>query len=160
MTDQQVLVWEKDEFGEPKDVLGDGSQGVVFQGTYFRFDPTGESVAVKEVLSRTLQHASREPQLLAKLHHPNIVRYFGFERKERVTWIVLELCDAENLDKRLQRPLDESTKHRYCKQLVEVNIRAHFRVGGAAQQDVVEFLLLLCVHVGTGISPCQQHCSS
>ena len=106
----------------------------MFRGTYFRFDPTGESVAVKEVLSRTIQHVSRELQLLAKLQHPNIVRYFGFERQERFTLIVLELCDADNLDKRLQRPLDESTKQRYCKQLVQVNIRAHFRVGGATQQ--------------------------
>jgi len=70
------------------DVIGHGASSCVFKGTL-----AGELVAVKEVHgSSTLAHV--EVDLLARLHHPHVLRFFGCAVSDvGLVYIVTELMD-------------------------------------------------------------------
>jgi serine/threonine protein kinase len=94
-------------------VIGRGSSATVFAGSY-----SEEKVAIKRIFAinesrnsssrreKQRQQAAnriqvvleREAGLLAKLHHPNIVRFFGICVSKNMFLIVTELCDISLWD--------------------------------------------------------------
>jgi hypothetical protein len=101
------------EFGDPTKLLGQGSFGVVGEGTWTRDDGTVVTVAVKMAMANrraaTRQPAGkiivadfqREVDLLARIDHPNIVLCFGrITHKDGVCvmWNVMEKLDLTLFD--------------------------------------------------------------
>ena len=77
-----------------------GAFGVVREGTH---KITGECVALK-LVNKTLiskeylkTHIHREPQILQRLYHPNIVQLFEIIETDAVLCIVLEMCPVDTL---------------------------------------------------------------
>ncbi len=86
--------------------LGRGGMGTVYEGVHVE---TGESAAVK-LLSAALVHEpdfrqrfQAEIDTLRKLHHPNIVRLFGFGEQEEHLYYVMELVAGSSLEEELGR---------------------------------------------------------
>jgi len=86
--------------------LGYGGMGAVYEAVN---EETGEPAAVK-ILSATLsnhggfrQRFEAEIETLRKLHHPNIVRLFGFGEQDRLLFYAMELVDGNNLEQELER---------------------------------------------------------
>jgi serine/threonine protein kinase/Tol biopolymer transport system component len=86
-------------------LLGAGGMGDVYRGRDSRL---GREVAIK-----ILPHAftadaerrarfEREARLLAALNHPNIGAIYGFEEREGIHALVLELVEGETLEQRLR----------------------------------------------------------
>eukprot|EP00750_Incisomonas_marina_P024411 INCI5112.5.p1 GENE.INCI5112.5~~INCI5112.5.p1 ORF type:complete len:992 (+),score=124.47 INCI5112.5:1160-4135(+) len=123
----RLLQWEKTADGQPLHVLGHGAQGLVFRGTYYGRTSAGESVAVKEVQTHMLQLRD-EREILARLQHPNIVKYYQFLQEGTLTRIVLELCEAESLGKAMARStMDALLQHSICMQLTQGLAYLHSR---------------------------------
>ena len=77
--------------------LGGGNFGEVFRGTWH-----GSTVALKLFKSET-DYIDNEIQLLKKLNHSNIVRYFGIHvSSEMISYIVMEFMQYGNLNMFLQ----------------------------------------------------------
>ncbi|KAI8584377.1 hypothetical protein K450DRAFT_219550 [Umbelopsis ramanniana AG] len=70
-------------------ILGYGSHGtIVYKGTF-----DGRDVAVKRLLVDFYDIASQEVRLLQESDdHPNVIRYYFKEERERFLYIALELC--------------------------------------------------------------------
>lgn len=86
--------------------LGVGGMGVVYLATYRE---TGQKVALK-VLSPALSadkkliaRFEREIEILERLEHPNIVRYFGSGRSGEQRYYAMEYMDGGSLDTILER---------------------------------------------------------
>jgi serine/threonine protein kinase len=78
--------------------IGSGSYGTVSMGML----PSGKLIAVKEIeLKRaqgdSLNNLRREVEVLKKLKHPNIIRYFGFHRERRTLLVFMELAVGGSL---------------------------------------------------------------
>lgn len=83
--------------------LGGGNFGEVFRGTWH-----GSTVALKLFKSET-DYIDNEIQLLKKLNHSNIVRYFGIHvSSEMVSYIVMEFMQYGNLNMFLQSKKDSN----------------------------------------------------
>jgi eukaryotic-like serine/threonine-protein kinase len=87
-------------------ILGRGGMGAVYKAV--RHD-TGEAAAVK-LLSADLAEEEgfrnrfeAEIETLRKLHHPNIVRLFGFGEQEGLLFYAMELVDGNSLEEELRR---------------------------------------------------------
>ena len=65
----------------------------VYRGVWCGHSPSGEPCAVKKITTPTGKER-REFEALAKLRHPNIVHYLGYEEKGSSCYIVMELCDC------------------------------------------------------------------
>ena len=86
------------------DKLGEGGFGTVFAATQLS---TGQRVAVKVMHNETVRDSSigqqrvarfeREMQLIAQLHHPNIVRLLDSGRVGETLYAVLEFVDGKPL---------------------------------------------------------------
>jgi tetratricopeptide (TPR) repeat protein len=75
--------------------LGRGGMGVVMRA----HDDAGRAVALKLVLGlrdSTLKRFGRETAALAKLDHPNVVRYVG-AGEEPTPWLAMELVEGQDL---------------------------------------------------------------
>ena len=76
-----------------------GAFGVVREGTH---TITGESVALK-LVNKTLvskeylKHIHREPEILQRLYHANIVQLIEIIETDAVLCIVLEMCPVDAL---------------------------------------------------------------
>ncbi|KAL4494484.1 hypothetical protein ABPG72_019894 [Tetrahymena utriculariae] len=69
-------------------VLGYGAQGtVIFEGTF-----QGREIAVKQLLKDNKDLASKEIQMLIKLQHKNIIKYYYFEETKDHILLGLEKC--------------------------------------------------------------------
>ncbi len=86
--------------------LGRGGMGTVFHGVNTE---TGEEAAVK-LLATALAHDegfrdrfASEIETLKKLHHPNIVRLFGFGRQDDLLYYAMELIGGSSLEEELRR---------------------------------------------------------
>lgn len=85
--------------------LGKGGMGTVYAGVNLE---NGEAAAVK-VLSAVMAHEEgfrerfeAEIESLKKLHHPNIVRLFGYGEQDGYLFYGMELIDGRSLEEELQ----------------------------------------------------------
>jgi hypothetical protein len=79
--------------------LGRGAMGVVYEAR----DPTGAPAAVK-VATEGAPRFAREARSLARLEHPNVVRFLGAsEGAQAPAWLAMELVRGEDLERRLAR---------------------------------------------------------
>lgn len=85
--------------------LGKGGMGTVYAGVNLE---TGDPAAVK-VLSAIMAHEEgfrerfeAEIESLKKLHHPNIVRLFGYGEQDGYLFYGMELVDGRSLEEELQ----------------------------------------------------------
>lgn len=88
------------------DTLGVGGMGIVYRGVYTK---TGQQMAVKvltpEMSSNegVLKRFSREIEILKKLRHDNIVRYYGGGKSGGQQFYVMELLTGGSLEDLLQK---------------------------------------------------------
>ena len=86
--------------------LGAGAMGVVYRARYAK---TGQIVALKilpaELLSHELSLArfEREMEILKKLKHPNVVRYYGGGKHGEHPYFAMELVEGGSLSALLSR---------------------------------------------------------
>ena len=109
--------------------IGAGAMGEVYRARDTRLN---RDVAIKVLPGaftengERLRRFTREAQLLAQLHHPNIATVFGFEESSGEHALVMELIDGEDLSTRIARgpiPLDEALP--IAKQIAEALEAAH-----------------------------------
>lgn len=88
------------------DKLGVGGMGIVYRGTY---EKTGQEVAVK-VLSpqmsadkQVTKRFVREMEILKRLEHKNIVKYYGGGSDDDQFYYAMEIMDGGSLDDYLKR---------------------------------------------------------
>jgi serine/threonine protein kinase len=83
----------------PKDVeigplIGRGSSGAIFKGTYSDQDVAIKRLFIDNTSKALSSNVELEASLLARLQHPNIVRFFGICATKDVFLIITELCDG------------------------------------------------------------------
>ncbi|OAI53525.1 hypothetical protein AYO47_04590 [Planctomyces sp. SCGC AG-212-M04] len=82
--------------------LGVGGMGVVYKATYLK---TGQKVAVKMLAPdltadpKVAKRFEREMEILQKLKHPNIIRYYGGSTSGNQRWYAMELIAGGALDR-------------------------------------------------------------
>lgn len=87
--------------------LGQGTFGQVFYAEDIKFDPP-RAVAVKVLHSQFLSDAQsredirREASVLARFHHPNILRVSDFEISSEMAYIVTDFAEGGSLAKKLR----------------------------------------------------------
>eukprot|EP01064_Diplonema_japonicum_P005435 TRINITY_DN1363_c7_g1_i1.p1 TRINITY_DN1363_c7_g1~~TRINITY_DN1363_c7_g1_i1.p1 ORF type:complete len:786 (+),score=65.66 TRINITY_DN1363_c7_g1_i1:23-2359(+) len=99
--------------------LGSGATGTVYQGID---QLTGVLVAIKEVKQELDKNIQREFELLQKLLHPNIVRYFDYEsHPNHTSTIYMELVDGGSLASLVHEygKLSEPVLKQYMKQVTD-----------------------------------------
>ena len=80
---------------DTKEIIGRGSSGTcIYKGLY----ENRQKIAVKRVLSELFIVTDREIELLSKLHHPNLVRYFVTEFDDLFRYIAIELAELSLAD--------------------------------------------------------------
>ncbi len=86
--------------------LGVGGMGVVYKATYLK---TGQKVAVKMLAPdltadpKVAKRFEREMEILQKLKHPNIIRYYGGSTTGSQRWYAMELIPGGALDRILKQ---------------------------------------------------------
>jgi Tol biopolymer transport system component/tRNA A-37 threonylcarbamoyl transferase component Bud32 len=109
--------------------LGAGGMGEVYRA---RDTKLNRDVAIKVLLRAVandpdrLARFSREAQVLASLNHPNIAAIYGIEESNRVTALVMELVEGEDLSQRIARgaiPVNEALP--IARQIAEALEAAH-----------------------------------
>jgi serine/threonine protein kinase len=109
-------------------LLGEGSYGRVYQG----FDEDiGQMIAIKEIdikrlvnsksLDEKISSFQSEIDILSKLNHKNIVKYFGTKRTEEHFHILLEYCVGGSIAKMLEvyKIFSENVIKKYTRQMLE-----------------------------------------
>jgi serine/threonine protein kinase len=104
-----------------KPAIGKGSFSRVYQGYHVT---TKQSVAIKKISKDSLKKIStmrlnKEIELIKKLDHPNIVKFFDVLHYNNDIYIISEYCDGGDFSNLLTKPLDEKTTKFYFKQLVQ-----------------------------------------
>lgn len=76
--------------------VGRGGMGVVFRALD---QVSGECVAIKRMLGTSHDAARfrREAEILARIDHPNVVRYVAHGQSEAGTWLAMEWIDGRDL---------------------------------------------------------------
>ncbi|KAJ2909531.1 Protein kinase of the Mitotic Exit Network [Coemansia aciculifera] len=88
------------------DIIGKGAAGSVYRGLNLR---TGGVVAIKQIRKEgfssndEIEAARKEIDMLRDLHHPNIVKYIGYEQTEQELDIILEYCEGGSLQNILRK---------------------------------------------------------
>ena len=74
----------------PTDIIGRGCSGTcVYKGLF----ENRQQVAVKRIIADCFKLANREIELLRKLQHPHLIRYFATEHDEQFLYIAIELAE-------------------------------------------------------------------
>ncbi|QDT56492.1 Serine/threonine-protein kinase PK-1 [Caulifigura coniformis] len=82
--------------------LGVGGMGVVYKATYLK---TGQKVALKMLAPdltadpKVAKRFEREMEILQKLKHPNIIRYYGGSTTGNQRWYAMELIAGGSMDR-------------------------------------------------------------
>lgn len=101
-------------------VLGEGSYGIVREGTYLS---DGRKCAVKTMKRGTVSDMSKmdvEIQAMMLLKHPNVVRLLDVLEDDTFIYLVMELCGGGSLYQYIKdRPFDEELARFYFSQLIE-----------------------------------------
>jgi len=99
--------------------IGKGSFGSVFQVKSYLDDQIYALKVIEDVDKASFQQVKKEIAIMAKIKHPNIVRYCASNwlLDKEVLWISMELCDG-SLDKHLKN-LDQKTALQYFKHICE-----------------------------------------
>lgn len=80
---------------DPNHIIGRGSSGTfIYKGLF----ENRQEIAVKRVLSEVFVVTDREIELLSKLQHPNLVRYFITEFDDQFKYIAIELAEISLAD--------------------------------------------------------------
>jgi len=87
-------------FGE---ALGEGAAGTVYAGTW-----QGQRVAIKKLPGRHTRAADQEIQLVSRLKHDNVVRYYNMEKDTTAVYLVMELISGGTLFDYIQREFEKS----------------------------------------------------
>ena len=117
--------------------LARGGMGVVYQAV-----GEGQPVALKMLMHKFImdhsmqQRFESEAKLLASLDHPNIIRLVDHFTEFRTRFLVLELCDGEDLHTSVSRsgPLNADTIDRVLGQIAAGLAEAH--AGGIVHRDL------------------------
>ncbi|KAJ1806537.1 Protein kinase of the Mitotic Exit Network, partial [Coemansia sp. RSA 2598] len=89
-----------------EDIIGKGAAGSVYRGINLR---TGGVVAIKQIRKEgfssydEIEAARKEIDMLRDLHHPNIVKYIGYEQTDDELDIILEYCEGGSLQNILRK---------------------------------------------------------
>lgn len=93
------------------DIIGRGCAGTcVYKGLFEK----RQQVAVKRVIADCFQLANREIELLRKLQHPHLIRYFATERDHQFLYIAIELAEltlADYVEKRSSLEVFDQFNH-------------------------------------------------
>ena len=91
-------------------LLGEGGMGAVYLASDMRLNVT---VAIKEMipqpgldpytLAQLRQQFQQEAMILARLHHPNLVRVGDFFSEGENVYLVMDLVEGESLAKLIER---------------------------------------------------------
>lgn len=105
--------------------IGNGSFGTVTRG----FDRNNKlTMAIKRIQVNKLEDSKKniefieqEVNVLKELRHPNIVKYYGFERDEDFLKIYLEFVDMGSISTMLKNygPFPEPVVIQYTKQILQ-----------------------------------------
>ncbi|KAG8645961.1 E3 ubiquitin-protein ligase UPL5 [Manihot esculenta] len=99
--------------------LGKGGFGEVYEG----YAPSGFFFAFKEIEIKNegmIEEINHEIDLLCQLRHPNIVSYYGMERRESKIYIFLEIVRPGSLKEICKNfKLKDSQVFHYTKQILE-----------------------------------------
>uniref|UniRef100_A0A2C9V5E8 mitogen-activated protein kinase kinase kinase n=1 Tax=Manihot esculenta TaxID=3983 RepID=A0A2C9V5E8_MANES len=99
--------------------LGEGKFGKVFEG----YAPGGFFFAIKEIKiepEANIEQIYDEIRLLCQLRHPNIVKYYSMEKRERNLYIFLELVTTGSLQRVHENfKLEDSQVSHYTKQILQ-----------------------------------------
>eukprot|EP00945_MAST-04E_sp_MAST-4E-sp1_P000427 g427.t1 len=74
--------------------LGKGTQSVVYKG---RKHKSVEYVAVKSVEKKQMDKVLHEVQVLYRVKHPNILRFYNWYETRNHIWLILEYCTGGDL---------------------------------------------------------------
>ena len=110
-------------------MLGEGSFGKVYEG----FDEErGKVMAIKEIDLKMINQSNKiidskissfvkEIEILSKLNHKNIIKYYGTKRSKHYFHIFLELCVGGSIQKMLEQYacFTEGVIRKYTKQILE-----------------------------------------
>lgn len=123
-------------------VLGEGSYGIVKEGTFLS---DGRKCAVKCMKLGTVRDRSMmdvEIQAMLLLKHQNVVRLFDVLEDDTHIYLVMELCGGGNLYQYIKdKPFDEELARYYFAQLIEGLSYCH--ENGVCHRDLrLENLLL------------------
>ncbi|KAG8645981.1 hypothetical protein MANES_10G109546v8 [Manihot esculenta] len=109
-----ITEWQEGKF------LGKGGFGEVYEG----YAPGGFFFAIKEIKIENegmIEEINHEIDLLYQLRHPNIVSYYGTERRGSKVYIFLELVRPGSLKQIYKKgfKLEDSQVSHYTKQILE-----------------------------------------
>lgn len=99
----ETLAQELPEFSIAREV-GKGSMGLVYEA---KVRATGQRIALKvlppslTLTERALARFYREGRLMARIRHPDIVRFFDQGTRGRLHWFAMEFVDGVTLEERL-----------------------------------------------------------
>uniref|UniRef100_A0A6U2ALD6 Protein kinase domain-containing protein n=1 Tax=Hemiselmis andersenii TaxID=464988 RepID=A0A6U2ALD6_HEMAN len=106
--------------------LGAGAFGRVFEGMN---EETGDFLAVKEVqmygsnkeIEERAKALEREISIMARLRHPNIVRYLGCDHKGDKVFIFMEIAPKGSVASVIAAygKLSEGVSRKYCEQMLK-----------------------------------------
>lgn len=95
----------------PGDIIGRGCAGTcVYKGLF----ENRQQVAVKRIIADCFQLANREIELLRKLQHPHLIRYFATEHDQQFLYIAIELAEL-TLAEYIERRTDISIEYEFNK---------------------------------------------
>lgn len=108
------------------ETLGSGCFGTVFKAMD---KTTGQLRAIKRINREQmkLDHIYQEIEILKHLDHPNIVQIFEFIEEEEFFYIVMELCQGQNLFKKVSSMTNFSEKlaAQYISQILSATVHCH-----------------------------------